>query len=136
LRLAGREADIVSLNYDNRSGVLGADGVRQSTGQSTLQKIRWIREGAGDRFDQVQIDVGVYYTAVTDDAQSVAARIGGSVGLTAKEMAEHPHALIGSPGSICEELLRRRQTYGISYVGIGVDAAVAFAPVVEQLAGK
>jgi probable F420-dependent oxidoreductase len=135
LELAGREADIASLNYNNRSGVLGADGVRQSGELATREKIRWIRDGAGDRFSQIQIDIGVYYAAVTDHAERVAGEIGSICGLSAKEMIEHPHALIGSAGSICEELLRRRETYGVSYWGIGADAAADFAPVVERLSG-
>jgi probable F420-dependent oxidoreductase len=135
LQLAGREADIASLNYNNRSGVLGADGVRQSAELSTREKIGWIREGAGDRFSQIQIDIGVYYTVVTDQAERVAAEIGSHYGLTAREMIEHPHALIGSVGSICDELVRRQETYGVSYWGIGADAAGDFAPVVERLSG-
>jgi probable F420-dependent oxidoreductase len=135
LQLAGREADIVSLNYNNRSGVLGVDGVRQSSEPATRQKIQWIREEARGRFDQIQIDIGVYYTVVTNDAERVAENIGTRYGLTAREMIEHPHALIGSADGICEELLRRRQTYGVSYWGIGADAAVDFAPVVERLSG-
>jgi probable F420-dependent oxidoreductase len=133
LQLAGREANIVSLNYNNRSGVLGVDGVRQSGESATREKIQWIREAAGDRFSQIQIDIGVYYSVVTDQAESVAGKIGSRCGLTARDLIEHPHALIGSPDAICEELLRRRETYGVSYWGIGADAAVDFAPVVERL---
>jgi len=136
LQLAGREADIVSINYDTRSGVVGPEGVQGSTAESTLRKIQWIREGAGDRFDQIQIDIGIYFTVVTDDAANITEQMGTKFGLTARDMIEHPHALIGSPDSICEELVRRRETYGISYVAISADRAAAFAPVVEQLAGN
>ncbi len=136
LQLAGREADIVSLNYNNWSGVLGPDGVQRSTAAFTLQKIEWIRQGAGARFDELEIDIGIYYTAVTDDPHGVAERMSSGYGLTPADMMEHPHALIGSPRAICDELERRRELYGISYVAIGADAALAFAPVVRQLAGK
>ena len=36
----------------------------------------------------------------------------------------------------CEELERRRERYGISYVTVGDNAIDAFAPVVARLAGK
>ncbi|MBT4494512.1 MAG: LLM class flavin-dependent oxidoreductase, partial [Gammaproteobacteria bacterium] len=39
LRLAGREADIVSLNFNNRSGMIGPDGVIKSTEAETQKKI-------------------------------------------------------------------------------------------------
>ena len=35
LRLAGREADIVSFNFNNRAGVIGPDGVGASTAEAT-----------------------------------------------------------------------------------------------------
>ena len=136
LQLAGREADIVSLNFKNPSGALSPDGVQRSTEEFTVPKIEWIREGAGDRFDELQIDVGIYYTLVTDDARGVAEAMCTRFGVTATDMLRHPHSLIGSPDGICEELLRRRETYGVSYVAIGADAAVAFAPVVARLAGN
>ncbi len=136
LQLAGREADIVSLNYNNRSGVLGPDGVQRSTAAFTLQKIEWIRQGAAGRFEELDIDIGIYYTAVTDDPGGVAERMSSGFGLSPADVMEHPHALIGSPQAICDELERRRELYGISYVAISADTAVAFAPVVHQLAGK
>ena len=51
-------------------------------------------------------------------------------------MLHHPHALIGSPDAIIEELERRRDAYDISYVTVGDDALEAFAPVVAALTGK
>ena len=51
LRTAGRLADIVSLNFNNASGTLGSASVVSATLEKTQEKIGWIREGAGDRFD-------------------------------------------------------------------------------------
>jgi alkanesulfonate monooxygenase SsuD/methylene tetrahydromethanopterin reductase-like flavin-dependent oxidoreductase (luciferase family) len=45
-------------------------------------------------------------------------------------------ALFGTPDAICEELARRREAYGISYVTVGDNAIDAFAPVVARLGGK
>ena len=50
LGIAGRSADIVSLNFDNSSGKLGPAGTSSSTAALTAEKIGWIRDGAGDRF--------------------------------------------------------------------------------------
>ena len=46
LSLAAREADIVSLNFNNRAGVLGSEGVRSGTAEATAKKLGWIREAA------------------------------------------------------------------------------------------
>ena len=71
LRLAGREADIVSLNFNNRSGMIGADGVSLSTEEETQKKIRWIKEGAKNRFESLEIEIGAYFTFVMNDPSPV-----------------------------------------------------------------
>ncbi len=136
LRLAGQEADIVSFNFNNRAGVVGPDGVGSSTASAMDDKVAWVREGAGARFADVELEVGAYFTAVTDDADATAEKFGGMFGLSAADMIEHPNALIGSLGEICEQLQRRRERYGFSYVTVSDRNMEAFAPVVERLAGS
>ncbi len=136
LRLAGREADIVSLNFNNRAGVIGPDGVRSSSLAETERKLGWIREGAGDRFDELEIEIGAYFTFVMDDPSQPLAAMAGAFGYSEDEMRQHPHALFGSVDAVCEELERRRERFGISYVTVGDTAMEAFAPVVERLAGR
>ena len=136
LRLAGREADIVSLNFNNRSGMIGPDGVQKSTAEETAKKIGWIKEGAGDRFDEIEIEIGAYFTFVMDDPSPVLGQFAQMFGMSEDEMSVHPHALFGSVDAICDELERRREAYGISYVTVGRDNMESFAPVVERLSGK
>ncbi len=136
LRVAGREADIVSLNFTDRAGVIGPDGVQTSSAEATAKKIGWIRSGAGDRFDDLEIEIGAYFTFVMDEAQPVVEMMAQNFGLTEEQMLAHPHALFGGVDTICEELERRREAYGISYVTVGDDNLEAFAPVVAKLAGQ
>jgi probable F420-dependent oxidoreductase len=136
LELAAREADIVSLNFNNRSGAIGPDGVRSGTAAATAEKIGWIREAAGARFAQLELEIGAYFTFVQDGAEKIAAGMGGAMGLTTEEMLRHPHGLFGSVDAVCEELQRRREAYGISYVTVPDNALESFAPVVARLAGR
>jgi probable F420-dependent oxidoreductase len=136
LELAGRQADIVSLNYDNSSGLLGSFGVQSGTAARTEDKLGWISQGAGERIDEVEIEIGVYFAAVTPDPLSVAEQLGARFGLSGKEMMIHPHALFGSVDHLGDELQRRREDYNISYFSIPESLAEEFAPVVEHLAGK
>jgi len=136
LRLAGREADIVSLNLNNRSGMIGPDGVRMSSEAQTQKKIRWVKEGAGERFDDLEIEIGAYFTFVMDDPGAMLGQFAAMFGLSEEEMSRHPHALFGSVDAICDELERRRELHGISYITVGQANMQAFAPVVERLAGK
>ena len=136
LRIAGREADIVSLNFNNRAGVIGPDGVRSSSAEETQRKIGWIRAGAGARFADIEIEIGAYFTFVTDDASPMVAMFAKNFGFSESEMLTHPHALFGSVDAIVEALQQRREQYGISYVTVPENVIAAFAPVGARRAGK
>lgn len=143
LGIAGREADIVSLNFDNSSGRLGADGVGSSTAALTEQKVEWIKAGAGARFAEIELEIGAYFTVVMPEssiggsgaAEATIAKMAGMFGLEPDEFARHPHALIGSVDEICDRLTERRDRYGISYVTFGSSVMEAVAPVVARLSG-
>ena len=140
LEFAGAEADIVSLNFNNRAGMLGPDGMSSGLAAATAKKIDWVRNGAGARFDDIELEIGAYNTIITDHPEPTAEAIGQALGMSTEDILSHPHCLIGSVDFICEELERRRETYGISYVAVLDDGennmVEAFAPVVARLAGK
>lgn len=136
LSLAARKADIVSFNFDNGSGVLGREGVSSGTPERTLEKIGWVREAAGDRFDDLVLEIGAYFTFVMDDPKPVAEGMGAIFGLTPEQMIAHPHALMGPVDAIIDELQRRRELYGLHYYTVGDQQFEAFAPVVARLAGR
>ena len=136
LTIAGREADIVSLNFDNPPGKLGPEGIGSSTAELTEQKIRWVREGAGDRFSDIELEIAAYFTIVTPDGEGTRSKMAPMFGMTPEVLAEHPHALIGSVDEICDRIVERRERYGISYVSFGASAIDAVAPGIERLAGK
>ena len=136
LTFAGSVADIVSFNFDNRAGVVGAAGVQSSVASAMDDKIAWVREGAGTRFDDIELEVGAYFTVVTDEAAATAEKMGAMFGLSSADMAAHPNALIGSIDHICNTLQERRERYGFSYVSVSDRNADAFAPVVARLARR
>jgi probable F420-dependent oxidoreductase len=135
LSLAAREADVVSLNFNNRAGVLGPEGVLSGTADATAEKIGWIREAAGSRFEALELEIGCYFAFVGPGTGKIAEGMGASMGLSADDMRAHPHGLFGEVSEVCEELERRRELYGISYITVGVEARDAFAPVVARLHG-
>lgn len=134
LELAAREANIVSLNFNNRSGQIGADGVQSATAEATEKKIAWIRDAAGPRYDALELEIGAYFTFVGEDDGTAEAMAAG-FGIGPDEMRSHPHALFGSVEAIIDELERRREKYDISYVTISEPALEAFSPVVAALTG-
>lgn len=134
LAIAGREADIVSLNFDNSSGKIGPQGMASSTADLTAQKVGWVRQAAGDRFADLDIEIGAYFTVVTDDGATVAERMAPMFGLSPDQFTDHPNVLVGSVAEICDRIVERRERFGINYITFGASVAAAVAPVVERLA--
>jgi probable F420-dependent oxidoreductase len=136
LTLAGQVADIVSFNFNNKAGAVTPASIQSATDALMHDRLAWVKAGAGARFDQIELEVGAYFTVVTDDALPTAEKMGGMFGISAEEMIAHPNALIGSVDAICDRLVERRERYGISYVTVSDRNIDAFAPVVARLAGS
>ena len=107
----------------------------EGTAESTEQKVGWIRDGAGDRFDELELEIAAYFTVVTDQRDATLAKMAPGMGLEPDALGTHPHGLIGSIDSICDQLVERRERFGISYVTFSGRAAASVVPVVERLAG-
>ena len=135
LKLAGREADIVGINPNLRKGAVTNDAVQTSVASATKQKIEWVREGAGNRFDDLELQIRYFMTAVTDDRRGLAEAMAGGFGLSADDALESGVACVGTVDEICDLLVARRDEWGVSYVVVGDDQYEAFAPIVERLAG-
>ena len=135
LRLAAREADIISINYNLSEGRVNAELMRTGLSQATAEKLGWIREAAADRFDQIELSITVFVVNVTDDRDTVAGALASGFGLEPRDFLEMPHFLIGTVDQITEDLRARRDRYGFSYIVVPGEAAEAFAPVVERLTG-
>jgi probable F420-dependent oxidoreductase len=135
LGLAAREADIVGLNFGLQAGVIDASAGPTGTAARTDEKLAVIRDQAGDRFDRLELQTRVHLAMLTDDREGVVAAMAPGFRLTPDEARELPHALVGTVDEICDDLHRRRDRWGISYVTWSADALETMAPVVERLAG-
>jgi probable F420-dependent oxidoreductase len=135
LRLAGREADIVGINPNLRAGEISRDAAQDTVASRTKQKIEWIREGAGERFDDLELQIRYFVAAITDDRHGLAEAMAAGVGLDPHEALESGVAVVGTVDECCDILVRRREEWGVSYIVLGDDQFEAFAPVVSRLAG-
>lgn len=135
LGIAGELADIVSVNFNNSSGVVGAGSIASSTENETRNKIQWIKDGAGDRFDTIELETATYFISVEGRSEITADAVSKRTGLPLDELKRFPHAAVGSVDEICEELIRRREEYGFSYITVGDAHLDAYLPIVQRLAG-
>jgi probable F420-dependent oxidoreductase len=136
LGLGGRQADIVAFNINNRAGMISSEGMQLSTAAATLEKVGWVKDGAGERFDDITLEIGAYFSLVTPDAGGAAPMFADMMGISPEEVLKHPHALIGSVDEIADSIEQRREEYGFSYVTVLETLVDDFAPVVAKLAGK
>jgi probable F420-dependent oxidoreductase len=135
LRLAAREADIVNVNFDLREGRVNRELVRTGLADATAEKLVWIKDAAGDRLDHIEMSITIFLANITDDRESVASVMAAGFGSEPKDVLAMPHFLIGTVDELVEELQRRRDRYGISFVIVPGDVAELFAPIVARLAG-
>jgi len=136
LGLAAREAAIVGVNANLRGGVaISDDAARSMTGPATDQKVAWLREAAGEHFDDLEIQSFVGFTTFTDDRRSLAEMMAGAFGVSPEEALETPVVLAGTLEEMIDDLYARRERWDMTYVVVGVDVMEQFAPAVAKLAG-
>jgi probable F420-dependent oxidoreductase len=139
LTLAGREADIVGLAPRIRPG--STVDAASLTLAATREKIGWVREAAGDRFDSLEFNIypSTWPVTVTNDLRAEARRVidelrsRTGVELTEQEVIDSPHLFIGSVDRLVEKFVQLREELGISSILLGdLDE---LTPVLERLAG-
>jgi probable F420-dependent oxidoreductase len=135
LRVAGRAADVVGLNVNLRAGVIDERSFPDGTPESTDRKVAWVREAASGRADEIELQVRVHLAMITDDRDGVVDELAPAFGLSPDEARATPHALVGSVSQVCDQLVERRERWGISYLGLSADQLLPFAPVIARLAG-
>ena len=135
LSIAGRQADIVGVNPSLRSGSVGADMVAGVLPERWDERVRWVRDAAGDRIDRVELQIMTFLVEVGSPRREALERTAGMFGLTPEVLADVPIGIAGTVDEICEQLQQRRERWGFSYVVIHEGEVDAFALVVARLTG-
>jgi hypothetical protein len=104
------------------------------------QKVHWVRESAGERFDSLELNSYPFIAAITDQPRQVVQqglqRLGEVIDdASVEEWLASPVVLVGTVDQIIQELQMRRERFGFSYIVLRESVADAFAPVVERLTG-
>jgi len=135
LSFAAKEADIVGVNVNLRSGEAGADAASDATPAATRRKIGWVKEAAGARFEEIELNTLVGFVVLTDNPKEIIEPMASTFGIDPADAPHVPLALIGTLQGIEEELQWRREEFGFTYFAIQADAWEALAPVVSKLTG-
>jgi probable F420-dependent oxidoreductase len=133
LELAGREADIVSfLGFSHRQGGREVDLGAFGDG-GTAERVSIVREAAGTRFGDVELNAVVQRVIVTENARGAAADVAQTMQLSIDELLESPYLLIGSIDAIAHGLRSQHERHGFSYWVVPEGVMDAFAPVIGKL---
>lgn len=135
LSFAAKEAEIVGINVNLRAGMVGPEAAADATPDATRRKVAWVREAAGDRFGDIELNTLVGFVVITDEPEKVLEPMASGFGIDPADAPHVPLALVGPVEAIEEELHWRREEYGFSYFAVQADAWEALGPVVSQLSG-
>ena len=141
LSIAGRHADIIGVNANLRSGEIGLAAINDVLPDRFDEKLQWVRDAAGDRFDQIELNVLVAAAQITEGGSSTTAAVEATAamfGQPAEAVADVPLLLIGSTAEIADTLRQRRQRWGFNYMVLQGDNCdvVGFADVIAALDGE
>ncbi len=122
LTIAAREADIIAptLKWSGSGGI-------DPTDVSLEQKIGWIREAAGERFDHLEFSQSSFGIELTDNPVRATPALRGGPPVQPRPMTTE---------QAIEHLLEQRERLGISYIQVQEGQIENFAPVVARLSGK
>ncbi len=134
LRLAARHADIVALQPQMDPN--GRPMVRQGTEGATARKVAIVREAAGSRFDQLELNVIVGDAALVGSGRPVPESLLAAGKSMADRLVATPYVLYGTRRHLREQLERRRERLGISYYALPRRAMESMAPLIDELAGR
>jgi probable F420-dependent oxidoreductase len=136
LALAAREADIVGVNPAIRSGRADRAASHDGAAAVTDRKLGWVREAAGERYADLELQMLLFACVITDDRAGTIEAMAPLFGLSPEDVGDYPHAWVGSVDQIADDLVARRERWDVSYLVVqGPDAMRAAAPVVARMAG-
>jgi probable F420-dependent oxidoreductase len=136
LELAAHEANTINVNFDLREGKPNRQVAQTGRAALTDEKLRWIRDAAGDRIDEIELGVWTLMANVTEDRELVAQTLAPAMGFEPTDVLDVPHFLLGTIDQIAQDLVARRERYGISHIVVPGDAADSLVPIVERLSGQ
>lgn len=134
LTIASELADIVAIMpMPTETGPVRAQ--REVTIEAAREKVGWIREAAGDRFERIELSLFQDAT-VTEDRERAIADLAGQIKRDPELIRSSIYRPIGTPDEIRAHILRLREHLGITYFCIRGAHVDELAPMVRELSGQ
>lgn len=137
LSIAAREADVIGFQTVSTANGAMADDPSGRLAATVSARIEHVRQVAGERFSGIELSM-VATVVLADQPRAAAERLArerGWTGISVEQVLEMPSIFIGSVDRIVDEMLARRERYGVSYYVVLDRAMETVAPIVGRLAG-
>jgi hypothetical protein len=95
-----------------------------------------VREAAGERFSQLELSCTLFRVTITDGPQRASTQQHNPPIAQSHAPQQALNMIAGSRDAIVDELLRRREEYGITYTQILQQQMEEFAPIMARLQGR
>lgn len=133
LRLAAERANVVGF-----TGAAPAErdggALRLADADSIAERVAFVLDAAGDRRDDVELNVLVQWAAVGYEPHRAVETLRPNMpDLGVDQLAALPTLLAGSPEEIAERIVAHRERFGFSYFTVLEHNLEDFAPVIEKL---
>ncbi|GAA2755475.1 TIGR03621 family F420-dependent LLM class oxidoreductase [Actinopolymorpha rutila] len=101
MKLAASEADVVGILAPSLTTGLA---LGDETDAGIAQSVGWLRDAAGERFDDIELGALIWYVMVTDHPESAAEVAASRWGVSAEQVLASPYFLLGSVEGIIEQV--------------------------------
>ncbi len=135
LRAAGALADIVGVNPSTAAGRDNPDTFRDALPSSIDAKVALLRDAAGERWPDLELNAWVSVAGITDDAAAAVDALARFAGVATDDVLGSPIVLVGTADDVADRVRDRRDRWGYSYVCLTQEHAHPFAPVVQAITG-
>jgi probable F420-dependent oxidoreductase len=133
LTFAAENAQIVGVNPTMPSSEKKAESAADAVPANIDEKIGWIKDASGARFEQIEIHAWLRFAQVTRNSRKKAEGLIPLFRVDTDQILSSPIVLMGTVNEIIEHLHERRERWGYSYFTVQQAVAKDFASVLEHL---
>jgi probable F420-dependent oxidoreductase len=139
LALAAREADIIHFLPSTIATGTIVDNPRDRLSATLAERIAWVRQHAGARFDNIELGPSTTIV-IAGDRRAATERLIDDNGwrdhdIDVAQVWGMPGVFIGTVDQIAADMVERRERFGFSYFVVPSAQMDECVPIVERLAG-
>lgn len=135
LTLAGQQGDVVGIATNNSLRTKEVGGSTGLAEDVVAEQISWVRDAAGPRLAEIELNIRVLGVAVRPTREEGAEALAPELG-DPEMLLRSPFVFVGPVEAIAEQMQRYREQFGISYYTVSQRHGEQLAPLLPLVAGR